>query len=65
MFMQHNDAFGAPSTNGGLKPLSFDRHLVTNLLASVYSGALKEPLPDRLERLVRELELREATVRDR
>ena len=42
--------------------MSFDRHLVANLLVSVYSGVLKEPLPDRLERLVRELEMRHAVT---
>ena len=65
MFIHHNDAFDARSRDGGVHPMSFDRHLVANLLVSVYSGVLKEPLPDKLERLVRELETREATLRDR
>ncbi len=65
MFIHHNQAFGASHRNAGIDPLSFDRHLVANLLVSVYSGVLKEPLPDKLERLVRELERREATIKDR
>jgi hypothetical protein len=65
MFIQHNEAFTGPGRGGGIQPMSFDRHLVANLLVSVYSGVLKEPLPDKLERLMRELERREATVRDR
>jgi hypothetical protein len=65
MFIQHNDAFGAPRREASIQPISFDRHLVANLLVSIYSGILKEPLPDKLERLVRELDRREAAVRDR
>jgi hypothetical protein len=65
MFIHHNQAFGASGRNEGIHPLSFDRHLVANLLVSVYSGVLKEPLPDKLERLVREFERREATIKDR
>jgi hypothetical protein len=66
MFIHHhNQAFGTPDRNGGIHPMSFDRHLIANLLVSVYSGVLKEPLPDKLERLVRELERREAAIRDR
>ena len=65
MFIEHNEAFNTLNRNGGVHPSSFDRHLVANLLVSVYSGVLKEPLPDKLERLVRELEMREAQVRDR
>jgi hypothetical protein len=65
MFIHHNQAFGASGRNDRIHPLSFDRHLVANLLVSVYSGVLKEPLPDRLERLVREFERREATIKDR
>jgi hypothetical protein len=65
MFIQHNEAFTGPGRGEGIQPMSFDRHLVANLLVSVYSGVLKEPLPDKLERLMRELERREATVRDR
>ena len=59
MLTQHDRTFDAPDRSGGIHPISFDRHLVMNLLVSVYSDALKEPLPDRLETLVRELELRE------
>jgi hypothetical protein len=66
MFIHHhNQAFGSPDCAGGINPVSFDRHLVANLLVSVYSGVLKEPLPDKLERLVRELERRDAAIRDR
>jgi hypothetical protein len=65
MFIPHDEAFSAPSRNASTHSVSVDRRLVAKLLVSVYSGVLKEPLPDRLERLVRELEMREAVVRDR
>jgi hypothetical protein len=65
MFIDHHDhAFHAPG-HDGVHPTSFDRRLVANLLVSIYSGVLKEPLPDKIERLVRELEAREAALRDR
>ena len=58
MFIRNNKAFHTTNRHDGISPRSFDRHLVANLLVSVYSGVLKEPLPDRLERLVHELEIR-------
>jgi len=58
MFIRNNQAFHTTAHHDGVSPMSFDRHLVANLLVSVYSGVLKEPLPDRLERLVHELEIR-------
>jgi hypothetical protein len=58
MFIRNNQAFHTTNHHDGISPMSFDRHLVANLLVSVYSGVLKEPLPDRLERLVHELEIR-------
>src|SRR5215204_6681325 len=58
MFIRNNQAFHTTSHHDGVSPMSFDRHLVANLLVSVYSGVFKEPLPDRLERLVHELEIR-------
>ncbi|HEX8164777.1 MAG TPA: hypothetical protein VF601_03195 [Beijerinckiaceae bacterium] len=58
MFIRRNQAFDVPSRRGGISPMSFDRHLVANLLVSVYSGVLEEPLPDRLAHLVRALETR-------
>ena len=51
MFIRNNQAFHTANHHDGISPMSFDRHLVANLLVSVYSGVLKEPLPDRLERL--------------
>ena len=60
MFIRHNQSFNIESRRGGVSPMSFDRHLVANLLVSVYSGVLKEPLPERLAHLVRELETRQA-----
>jgi hypothetical protein len=65
MFTAQNQAFNAPRRDGAIRPIFFDRHLVTNLLVSVYSDVLEEPLPDKLERLVRRLEAREAAVRGR
>ena len=59
MFIKHNQAFNIEGRRGGISPMSFDRHLVANLLVSVYSSVLKEPLPDRLAHLVRELETRQ------
>jgi hypothetical protein len=63
MFIRHNQAFNIPSRREAISPMSFDRHLVGNLLVSVYSDVLKEPLPDRIEHLVRELEARERRPR--
>lgn len=60
MFIKHNQAFNIEGCRGGISPMSFDRHLVANLLVSVYSGVLKEPLPERLAHLVRALETRQA-----
>ena len=60
MFIRHNQSFNIESRHGGVSPMSFDRHLVANLLVSVYSGVLKEALPERLAHLVRELEARQA-----
>jgi hypothetical protein len=60
MFIKHNQAFNIESRRGGICPMSFDRHLVSNLLVSVYSDVLKEPLPERLAHLVRTLETRQA-----
>jgi hypothetical protein len=65
MFTAHNQAFNAPSRDGAIRPIFFDRHLVMNFLVAVYSDVLEEPLPDKLERLVRRLEAREAAVRGR
>ena len=61
MLIRHNHAFNTSAHHEGISPMSFDRHLVANLLVSVYSGVLKEPLPDRLERLVHELEIRQGS----
>ena len=58
MFIRHNEAFHTTSRHDGISPMSFDRHLVANLLVSVYSDVLKEPLPGRLQHLVRELDIR-------
>jgi hypothetical protein len=63
MFIRHNQAFSIPGRRGAISPMSFDRHLVGNLLVSVYSDLLKEPLPDRIEHLVRDLEARERASR--
>ena len=60
MFIRHNQSFNIEGRHGGVSPMSFDRHLVANLLVSVYSGVLKEPLPERLAHLVREIETRQA-----
>ena len=66
MFIKHNQAFNIEGRRGGICPMSFDRHLVSNLLVSVYSEVLKEPLPERLAHLVRALETRETQdLRDR
>jgi hypothetical protein len=65
MFIQHNEVFGGPNRSGGIHPLSFDRNLMASLLASIYSAVLKEPLPDKLASLVRQLETLEAVVKDR
>lgn len=65
MFIKQNHAFNAPRLNGGIRPMSFDRHLVANLLVSVYDDALQQPLPERLQHLVRALETREQDFRDR
>ena len=60
MFIKHNQAFNIEGRRGGISPMSFDRHLVSNLLVSVYSDVLREPLPERLAHLVRALETRQA-----
>ena len=66
MFIKHNQAFNIEGRRAGICPMSFDRHLVSNLLVSVYSDVLKEPLPERLAHLVRRLESRGAQeLRDR
>jgi hypothetical protein len=64
MIIEHHQAFATPNRNRGLRPVSFDRHLAARLLVSIYANTLREPLPDRLDSLVRALEAREA-VRDR
>jgi hypothetical protein len=61
MFIRHNHAFGTASHNENVSPMSFDRHLVANLLVSVYSGVLREPLPARLQHLVQQLEIRQGS----
>jgi hypothetical protein len=63
MFIRHNHAFGIESRREHISPMSFDRYLAGSLLVSVYADVLKEPLPDRIEHLVRELELREQASR--
>lgn len=65
MFIKQNHAFNAPRLNGGIHPMSFDRHLVANLLVSVYDDVLREPLPERLRHLVRAIETREQDLTDR
>ncbi len=39
--------------------MSYERQLAANLLVSLYSDVLNEPLPERLRMLVQELERRE------
>lgn len=65
MFIKQNHAFSAPSRDGGIHPMSFDRHLVANLLVSVYDDVLREPLPEPLRRLVHKIEMREQELMDR
>ena len=60
MFIKHDQAFNIEGRRGGICPMSFDRHLVSNLLVAVYSDVLGERLPERLAHLVRELETRQA-----
>lgn len=64
MFIKQNHTFNAPALNRGIHPMSFDRHLVSNLLVSVYDGVLKEPLPEHLQHLLLELETRRTQAQD-
>ena len=59
MLVRQNQSFNFPGHSGSIHPRSFDRHLAANLLVSVYGSVLHEPLPERLETLLRELESRE------
>lgn len=65
MFIKQDHAFNAAGRNGGIHPMSFERHLVANLLVSVYDGVLREPLPERLQHLVREIAAREQNLMGR
>jgi hypothetical protein len=64
MLVRQNQSFNFPGHSGSIHPRSFDRHLAANLLVSVYGTVLKEPLPERLESLLRELESRERPEAD-
>jgi hypothetical protein len=59
MLVRQNQSFNFPGHSGSIHPRLFDRHLAANLLVSVYGSVLQEPLPERLEALLRELESRE------
>ena len=65
MFIRPDQSFNIEGRRGGLSPMSFDRHLVANVLVSVYSGVLDEPLPERLAHLVRALETRPRDLKGR
>jgi hypothetical protein len=57
MLIQKNQAFN-PSADFGTRSTT-RQHMLRNMLTSVYSSVLNEPLPERLETLVRELEMRD------
>lgn len=58
MLVRQNQSFNV-SAFSGTGSARFDRRAATHMLVSTYEGVLKEPLPERLEKLVRELENRD------
>ena len=54
MLVRQNQSFNI-SEFSGTGSARLDRRAAANMLVSAYEGVLKEPLPDRIEKLVREL----------
>ena len=61
MLVRQNQSFNVSAFSGSVsKP--FNHRLAANMLVSAYEGVLREPLPERLEKLVRELERRDRSL---